>query len=80
MSAGREPALVVRVDRGRCVGTGLCAATAPADLTLGEDGRAHPRRELTTAAEEVTEAAELCPMEAIAVHRADTGELVAPTW
>ncbi|WP_232247851.1 ferredoxin [Kitasatospora azatica] len=74
------PDLVVTVDRGRCVGTGLCASTAPADLALGEDGRARPRRERTDAHEAVVEAAELCPMEAIAVHRASTGELVAPDW
>ncbi|MGF1429073.1 ferredoxin [Kitasatospora sp. LaBMicrA B282] len=71
---------VVSVDRTRCAGTGLCAATAPDDLAVGPDGRAHPRRDRTPALAEVTEAAELCPMEAIAVHRADTGEKIAPTW
>ncbi|MFE0460031.1 ferredoxin [Kitasatospora sp. NPDC058965] len=82
MSAtGPEPAdLVVTVDRARCAGTGLCAASAPADLLVGPDGKARPRRERTGALAEVVEAAELCPMEAIAVRRATTGELLAPQW
>jgi ferredoxin len=71
---------VVSVDRTRCVGTGLCAATAPADLELGPDGRARPRRARTEALVAVTEAAELCPMEAIAVHLAASGEKLAPNW
>jgi len=73
-----EQDLVVRVDRTRCVGTGQCAATAPDDLTLGPDGRAHPRRPSSTARAELAEAAELCPVEAITVHLATTGEQVAP--
>ncbi|GAB2697032.1 hypothetical protein GCM10010442_13430 [Kitasatospora kifunensis] len=71
---------MVSVDTARCVGTGLCAATAPADLELGPDGRARPRRARSTEVGELTEAAELCPMEAIAVHRAATGEQIAPLW
>ncbi len=68
------------MDRARCVGTGYCASVAAADLALGADGRAEPRRPVTTALAEVTEAAELCPVEAITVHRADTGEQIAPAW
>lgn len=73
-----EPELVVRVDPFRCVGTGQCAATAPEDLTLGRDGRAHPLRPTSTARESLTEAADLCPMEALTVHLAGTGEQIAP--
>jgi ferredoxin len=72
--------LVVTVDRTRCAGTGLCAASAPADLRVGPDGKAEARRPRTAALSEVVEAAELCPMEAIAVHHATTGELLAPQW
>ncbi|MEU9128497.1 ferredoxin [Kitasatospora sp. NPDC048540] len=72
--------LVVTVDRHRCVGTGLCAATAPDDLTLGTDGRALPRRPSTALSEELAEAAEMCPVEAIAVLRPATGEQVAPAY
>jgi len=70
--------LVVRVDRDRCVGTGLCAATAPADLALGADGRARTLRERAAESDELTEAAEMCPVEAISVWLASTGEQVAP--
>ncbi|MFD7734225.1 ferredoxin [Kitasatospora phosalacinea] len=74
------PRLVVTVDRTRCIGSGLCARTAPADLSLAPDGRATPARPDTAASAELTEAAEMCPVEAIAVRDAATGELIAPAW
>ncbi|WP_431677000.1 ferredoxin [Kitasatospora sp. KL5] len=78
-AGGSSPdGLEVRVDRVRCVGTGLCAAAAPGDLLLGDDGKARPRHAVATASEELTEAAEMCPTEALTVHLAATGELVAP--
>jgi ferredoxin len=70
--------LTVSVDRLRCAGTGLCTTSAPADLALGADGRARSLRERTDALDEVVEAAELCPMEAITVRRVATGEQLAP--
>ncbi|MFJ8039330.1 ferredoxin [Kitasatospora sp. NPDC096147] len=79
MTAATGP-LETRVDRTRCVGTGACAATAPADLTLTADGRAQTLRRSPSDLELITEAAELCPVEAITVHRADTGEQVAPLY
>ncbi|WP_371502260.1 ferredoxin [Kitasatospora sp. NBC_00374] len=79
MSAA-EP-LVVTVDRTRCVGTGLCAATAPDDLALGPDGRALARQGTAAVlSEELAEAAEMCPVEAITVLRPATGEQVAPAF
>ncbi|MER8184578.1 ferredoxin [Kitasatospora sp. NPDC094015] len=78
MSAADE--LVVTVDRARCVGTGLCAATAPGDLTLGADGRALARHRTAALSAELAEAAEMCPVEAIAVLRPATGEQVAPAY
>ncbi|MFI6444483.1 ferredoxin [Kitasatospora sp. NPDC050543] len=75
MSAGD---VVVRVDRGRCVGTGLCAATAPGDLALGADGRAEARRATSSAGDDLTEAAELCPVEAITLFSAADGRRLAP--
>ncbi|GLW75019.1 hypothetical protein Kpho02_73160 [Kitasatospora phosalacinea] len=74
------PPLVVTVDRARCIGSGLCARTAPADLSLAPDGRATPARPTTEGSAELTEAAEMCPVEAITVRDAATGELVAPVW
>ncbi|MDH6140517.1 MULTISPECIES: ferredoxin [Kitasatospora] len=74
---GERGSLTVSVDRLRCAGTGLCVASAPDDLALS-DGRARPLRARTDALDEVVEAAELCPMEAITVRRAATGEQLAP--
>ncbi|BAJ26074.1 MULTISPECIES: ferredoxin [Kitasatospora] len=74
------PRLLVAVDRARCIGSGLCARTAPADLVLGPDGRSAPARPDSEPSEELTEAAEMCPVEAITVRDAATGELVAPVW
>lgn len=72
--------LVVRVDRALCVGSGICTGIATEDLARGADGRAEPLRAVSTALAELTEAAELCPMEALTVRRADSGELIAPKW
>ncbi|MEV8097589.1 ferredoxin [Kitasatospora sp. NPDC085879] len=74
----RSDGLEVRVDRVRCVGTGLCAAAAPGDVLLGPDGRAQPRHATAEASARLTDAAEMCPTEALTVHRVATGELVAP--
>ncbi|GLW55970.1 ferredoxin [Kitasatospora phosalacinea] len=74
------PKLVVTVDRSRCIGSGLCARTAPADLALAPDGRATPTRPATEGFAELTEAAEMCPVEAITVRDAATGKLIAPAW
>ncbi|AOS63123.1 ferredoxin [Actinoalloteichus hymeniacidonis] len=58
----------VEVDRQRCVGAGMCALTAPEMFDQDEhDGRvvllvADPA---ASAHDEVREAAELCPAEAI---------------
>ncbi|RKE16966.1 ferredoxin [Streptomyces sp. TLI_171] len=75
-----DPRLVVTVDQVRCIGSGLCARTAPQDLLLAANGRATPARSSTEGSPELTEAAEMCPVEAIAVRDAATGELVAPVW
>ncbi|MGW4891577.1 ferredoxin [Kitasatospora sp. NPDC004240] len=34
--------VLLRVDRDRCMGSGMCAITAPGSLTLGPDGLARP--------------------------------------
>ncbi|MCX5214471.1 ferredoxin [Kitasatospora sp. NBC_00240] len=77
-ASGKPGDVVVRIDPDRCVGAGLCAATAPDDLALGEDGRARTRRPVTVPGEELTEAAEMCPVEAITVLSARDGRRIAP--
>lgn len=67
-----------RVDRSRCTATGWCAAMAPGDFSLEAGGTAVPLRSVTTLSEELKEAAEMCPVEAISVHETDGGRRVAP--
>lgn len=68
----------VTVDRLVCVRTGLCAATAPAEFDLDEDGQGHATADTLPASPTVREAAESCPVEAITITDADTGEHVFP--
>ncbi|MFI5795040.1 ferredoxin [Streptomyces sp. NPDC051677] len=68
----------VRVDKRVCVRTGLCAASAPEDFQLDEDGQGRSRAETLPASEEVLEVAESCPIEAIGITDAHSGERVFP--
>ncbi len=62
----------IEIDRSLCSGFASCIDTAPDSFVLGDDGTAaarqydHDRRAL--------DAARGCPMAAITVHDADTGE------
>jgi ferredoxin len=67
----------VRVDAKACRATGICAGIAPERFRL-HDGTSHPTPEITAAAQEVVDAAESCPMEAILVTRHGTGARIAP--
>ncbi|MFH9420578.1 ferredoxin [Streptomyces sp. NPDC017529] len=79
---GGEPAAGPRwrvtVDRGVCIGSGMCAATAPGGFELDAARQSHPRQAERDADEDVLAAAEGCPVEAIAITLADTGEAVFP--
>jgi ferredoxin len=66
----------VTVDREACLGSGVCAGTAPEYFRL-EDGRSRPIREFVEPDEDVLDAADLCPAEAITVHDA-AGHRLAP--
>ncbi|MGW3451514.1 ferredoxin [Streptomyces sp. NPDC001076] len=68
----------VSVDKRVCVRTGLCAASAPEEFDLDEDGQGHARSATLPASEEVLEVAESCPIEAIGIKNADSGERVFP--
>ncbi|MFC5720023.1 ferredoxin [Streptomyces gamaensis] len=63
----------VEVDRDVCVGSGMCAALAPDSFALGPDRRSRPLEEETDPREDVLEAAENCPVEAISVRVAGAG-------
>ncbi|MFD7664724.1 ferredoxin [Streptomyces sp. NPDC059788] len=68
----------VAVDRNVCIGSGLCAATAPGGFELDAARQSHPVRAECDACDDVLAAAEGCPVEAITVTLADTGEAVFP--
>lgn len=68
----------VEVDRGVCIGSGLCASTAPGDFRLDSARQSHPVAGVSDAREAVLAAAEGCPVEAILITEADSGESVFP--
>ncbi|MEV0056728.1 ferredoxin [Saccharopolyspora shandongensis] len=67
----------IEVDTDTCIGSALCVGIAPEHFELVE-GFSRPRRPEVDPAEEVTDAAESCPVEAITVRDAGTGEVLAP--
>jgi ferredoxin len=66
------------VDRSRCMGTTICASTAPGRFEINREGQSQPAAETAAPADDVMRAAELCPMEAISVALAATGEELFP--
>ena len=67
----------VTVDRKTCIGSGVCIGTAAAHFSL-VDERSQPAAELIDPDQAVVDAAESCPVEAILVRDAATGEVLAP--
>ncbi|MFI7104339.1 ferredoxin [Streptomyces sp. NPDC050161] len=68
----------VEVDRGVCIGSGMCAGAAPDGFRLDSARQSHPVAPEADAAENVLAAAESCPVEAITLTLADSGEVVFP--
>jgi ferredoxin len=68
----------VHVDRSVCIGSGMCAGTAPDRFTLGPEHKSHPLADLIDPDERVIDAACNCPVEAITVTDEATGETLAP--
>ena len=67
----------VSVDSGRCIGSGLCAATAPAYFQI-VDGTSRPPADPIGPDDAALDIADSCPVEAITVCDAATGEVLAP--
>ncbi len=65
----------VTVDRGACIGSGICAALAPGQFALDGE-RSRPLRGATEPDETVLDAADSCPAAAITV--AEGTEVVGP--
>lgn len=67
-----------KVDRHVCVRTGLCAATAPDEFDLDDNGQGRAAGGSLPASQTLRDAAESCPVEAITLSNADSGERVFP--
>ncbi|MEU4116191.1 ferredoxin [Kitasatospora sp. NPDC028055] len=80
-TAAAEPVLV-RVDRDRCIGSGMCALSAPESLALDTDGQARPVAGYADGGAELTdgltEAVEYCPVEALTLLSARGGHRIEP--
>ncbi|GLF93927.1 ferredoxin [Streptomyces yaizuensis] len=68
----------IEVDRGVCIGSGMCVGSAPGGFRLDEARQAHPAAAETDAGEHLLEAAENCPVEAITITLLGSGEAVFP--
>ncbi|MGW7490448.1 ferredoxin [Streptomyces sp. NPDC054786] len=68
----------VEVDRSVCIGSGMCVGAAPDGFRLDTARQSHPVAPETDTDEGVLAAAEGCPVEAITLTLADSGEAVFP--
>ncbi|MFI6726686.1 ferredoxin [Streptomyces sp. R-74717] len=68
----------VEVDRGVCIGSGMCVNHAPGGFALDSARQSHPAAPETDANEKVLAAAEGCPVEAITITLTGSGEVVFP--
>ncbi|AWI28196.1 ferredoxin [Streptomyces sp. ICN441] len=68
----------VEVDRGVCIGSGMCVSSAPGGFTLDTARQSHPTEPETDANDDVLAAAEGCPVEAISIRRSGGGAVVFP--
>jgi ferredoxin len=67
----------ITVDKHTCIGSAVCVGTVPSRFRLVND-KSEPVDDVIEPDDEVIGAAESCPMEAILVADADTGEVLAP--
>ncbi|MET9494645.1 ferredoxin [Streptomyces sp. NPDC006552] len=68
----------VEVDRGVCIGSATCLHHAPGAFRLDAARQSHPEQAETDADERVLAAAEGCPVEAVVITLAGSGEPVFP--
>ena len=70
--------LRVAVDHNRCVGSTMCVQVACETFVLNEEGQSMVIDPNGASREQVLDAAEQCPIEAITVDDAATGENLYP--
>jgi len=68
----------VRVDHNLCVGNAMCETFAPHVFRLNDDRQSEAVDADGDPIEQILEAAESCPMSAILVEDAETGEQLFP--
>lgn len=68
----------VEVDQHKCIGSGMCVASAPEQFRLAGRRAESLREDGVDPDEAVLDAAESCPAEAITVRDTAGGELLAP--
>ncbi|MEU3217996.1 ferredoxin [Streptomyces sp. NPDC006971] len=68
----------VEVDRRICIGSAMCVNHAPDTFALDSARQSRPASPETDADERVLAAAEGCPVEAIVITLADSGDVVFP--
>jgi len=67
----------VNLDRSRCIGSGVCAGTAPHQFRLG-NGVSTCLHDVVDPDQTIVDAAESCPTEAITVVDEVSHDLIAP--
>ena len=70
--------LRVRVDHLLCVGNAMCETFAPNVFQLNDNRQSEAVNSAGDSEEKILEAAESCPMSAIIVEDAETGEQLFP--
>lgn len=68
---------IVRIDRTLCVGFGECVDAAPAAFALDGDDLVVFAEPGESAREQLVEACEVCPVDAITIHD-ENGSQIAP--
>lgn len=71
-------ALRVRVDRNVCVGNAMCTTIAPGVFALNDDRQSEAVNPGGDTEGKILEAAENCPVSAIVLEDAETGERLFP--
>ena len=70
--------LLVRVDHNVCVGNAMCETFAPHVFRLNDNRQSEAVDPTGDSEEKILEAAENCPVSAITVEDAETGEQLFP--
>jgi ferredoxin len=70
--------LRVRVDHNACVGNAMCETIAPKVFRLNDNRQSEAVDAAGDSVEKILEAAENCPVSAIFVEDAETGEQLFP--